>query len=176
MLLATSDRIKMKGAMSIKKLIFTALGALLLAVTLTGCISFGATRESVTVDEFTAAAKSLSLEVNERPLDELEHLTERGVICSFAASRDTVSIIFSTYADSDSARSAFGFYSGGVEELFPSSPTERIDNRPTWNYHERRSRTALAVAIRIDNTIFAASAETTEDVAAVDALIAAIGY
>jgi len=158
---------------SSRKLMLAILGTLLLAVVLAGCAS---SREPVTAGEFVAAAEGLSFEVGERPLDEYEHLIEAGITTSFTASRGTASVVFSTCLDEDSARFVFDVSSNGVEELFASPRSERIDNRLTWNFHERRSPTALTVAIRIDNTVLAASAETAEDVAAVDALIAAIGY
>jgi len=162
--------------MLIKKLIFTALGVLLLAVTLAGCISFDVSREPVVADEFIAAAEVLSFETYEIPRDEIEHLVEAGAVSSFSANRGTASVGFDIYSDEDSAEDNFDFYRTGVVSLFPSPSFEELDGCSAWDFHQRRSSTALVVAIRVDNTVFFASAETIEDVAAVDALIAAIGY
>jgi len=158
---------------SSRKLVFAVLGTLLLAIALAGCAS---SREPVTADEFIAAAEGLSFEISKTSTDEYEHLAESGVASSLTASRSTASVVFNTCVDEDSARFVFDVFSNGVEELFASPRSERIDNRLTWNFHERRSPTALTIAIRVDNTVLGASAETAEDVAAVDALIVAIGY
>ncbi|MCL2746738.1 MAG: hypothetical protein FWE48_06615, partial [Coriobacteriia bacterium] len=126
-----------------------ALGILFLAAILVGCAS---SPEPVTADEFIAAAEALSFEVYESPADEIGHLAEV-VTSSLTASRGTASVIFDTCIDEESARIVFDFFSNGVEELFASPRSERIDNRLTWNFHERRSPTALTIAIRVDNTV-----------------------
>jgi len=148
------------------------LGALLLAIVLTGCAS----PEPVAADEFTEIAKNLSFDIRERTLEESEYLAGGGVIGSVVAYRGTAIAIFDTCIDEESARIVFDFFSNGVEELFPSPRSERESHGSVRNYHSRRSSDAVAAAIRIDNTVVTVSAETAEDVAAVDALIAAIGY
>jgi len=172
-LIDVSDGRKMKNLVLSKKVIVAALGVLLLAAISIGCTP---PPEPVTAAEFVAAAETLSFEIFEDLTDDYEHLAEAGVISTFAAERGTASIIFDIFVDEDSARNTFAFYSNGVEELFASPQSERELHLPRRNFHERRSPTALTIAIRVDNTVMGASAETTEDVAAVDALIEALGY
>jgi len=163
----------MKDVILSRKLLLIVLGALLLALFLAGCTS---SRNPVSADEFIVAAEELSFEVHETPMDEIEHLTDVGLVSSFSANRGTASVVFDVYTNGDSAKGNFDFYSNGVVDLFPSPQLEEIDGRSAWDLHQRRSPTALVVAIRVDSTVLGASAETPEDVAAVDALIAAIGY
>jgi hypothetical protein len=166
-------RRKMRDVSLNRKLALIVLGILLLVFFLAGCTS---SRDSVTADEFIVAAEELSFEVHETPMDEIEHLIDVGLVNSLSANRGTASVVFDIYINEDSARANFDFYSNGVVELFPSPQLEEIDGRSAWDLHQRRSSTALVVAVRVDGTVLGASAETAEDVAAVDALIAAIGY
>lgn len=163
----------MKDVVLSRKFTLIVVGVLFLMLSLAGCTS---SRESVTASEFIVAAEELSFEVYETPRDEIEHLIEAGAASSLSANRGTASVGFDVYSDEGSAKVNFDFYRTGVVNLFPSPSFEEIDGRSTWDFHQRRSTTAVVVAIRVDNTVLFASAETTEDIAAVDALIAAIGY
>jgi len=163
----------MKGMILNRNLLIVVLGVLMLAVATAGCTS---SREPVTANEFITAAEELSFEVYQTPMDEIGHLVDTGLAASFSANKGTASVVFDVYIDEKSAGDNFDFYSSGVVALLPSPSFEEIDGRPAWNLHQRRSPTALAVAIRVDSTVLGATAETAEDVAAVDALIAAIGY
>jgi len=163
----------MKDITSTKRLIVATLGALLLAVTLAGCTP---PPEPVTAAEFIAAAENLSFEVSERDPDAMEFLADAGIISSLSASRGTATVIFDVYTDNSGARTTFNAYRNGIRNFVESPATEQYINFPGRSYILRRSSEGFGVASRIENTILFASGGTSEDFAAVDALIEALGY
>jgi len=163
----------MKSARKNMKFPLIVLGALLLLTALVGCISFP---EPVTTEEFATAARSLSFEIRKRPLDEIERLAAAGVTETFAVSHGTATVVFEVCNNDGNARRVFDTYSDEVENFLRHPTSQWTGTAPTWNSHRRRASGNLAVAIRVENTVFFATAETAEDIAAVDALIEAIDY
>jgi len=177
---------KIENIISSKKFLIIAFGALLLVFAFAGCVTlaavgyttFFAPREPISTNQFVAVAEFLSFDVRETQIGEHEHLTESRVIDSFTASRGTALVVFSTCTNENGARFTFDAYSNKIEGMFGSQNirSERVVDALSWNHHSRRSPAALVVTTRIDNTVIFASAETAEDVALIEELIAIIGY